>query len=800
MRANLAFQNTLRVEAHGVETPDASQTLSAKRSRRARETAAHAHVSTPTEAEVDALLTRLADGSPSLLKAGITPPKPAWVPPKPAAADAAAFPAWLPVEAMPPAREAAAAAAAAKTPPKPTRAIHFATPGEATTAPSAHACATRGDASADRSSRLPIFERLYRQVPSGQRAKFVFPEDASGDVPSFSPRATSRVFAPAGGNPPVARSPKNLREKRREIALLTAELAARETAEAAGAADAAALVAAEMARRGGLLPGASPPVRAATASSRRDERVESADPERADEIAEEAAGNHERLSSDAALALAEAAARDALKKILRESPSGASRVAGGGAAFGSPTRETRETRGTRETRASASARGRSRTPGGEGRAPSDLVDADWRFADGAFDFGGGKAPWHERARLAESRRRAKAAAWEGEVHARAAAKAQAERLVDEAERELGRLRRRRAEIVTRQMRARALANAEADPKRAPRARAPWGFESMSGTLENIRNAATHVSPSSPGTVSSPFSPAFSPAAAHGASPPGSSPAARAGGAAAAPASAPSSHEKTRAAARGLRGASGAEAARSAAARVRAREIAKTAAAAAAAAAAKAQAETFRSRRAAEREKRSAEARTSAASSRLAPTAASVGKAARVGRGARRALVTPAFSARDARGDDANATTRTRVADASLRDVSERVDALERDVGLVRAELAARGDASRTEAEGLRAQMAAVLEMLSAASAPSWARRAERAASTTDRGVCVTGSAVKATTPPTPPRGAPPPRVDAEAVPASPARAPGTRAGPSPAASPRAAAEIPAESAVPFLSG
>ena len=89
MRANLTFQNTLRVDAHGAGTPDASQTLSAKRSRRARERAALARVSTPTEAEVDALLARLSDGSPSLLKAGITPPKPAWVPPKPAAADAA---------------------------------------------------------------------------------------------------------------------------------------------------------------------------------------------------------------------------------------------------------------------------------------------------------------------------------------------------------------------------------------------------------------------------------------------------------------------------------------------------------------------------------------------------------------------------------------------------------------------------------------------------------------------------------------------------------------------------------------
>ena len=45
MRANLTFQNTLRVDAHGVGTPDASQTLSAKRSRRARERAALARAS-----------------------------------------------------------------------------------------------------------------------------------------------------------------------------------------------------------------------------------------------------------------------------------------------------------------------------------------------------------------------------------------------------------------------------------------------------------------------------------------------------------------------------------------------------------------------------------------------------------------------------------------------------------------------------------------------------------------------------------------------------------------------------------
>jgi hypothetical protein len=74
-------------------------------------------------------------------------------------------------------------------------------------------------------------------------------------------------------------------------------------------------------------------------------------------------------------------------------------------------------------------------------------------------------------------------------------------------------------------------------------------------------------------------------------------------------------------------------------------------------------------------------------------------------------------------------------------------------------------------------------------------------------VSVSGSPVKSTLPPTPPRGAPPPRVDAKSAPASPARAPAPRGGPSPAASPRAAAipaergaEIPEKSATPFLSG
>lgn len=129
----------------------------------------------------------------------------------------------------------------------------------------------------------------------------------------------------------------------------------------------------------------------------------------------------------------------------------------------------------------------------------------------------------------------------------------------------------------------------------------------------------------------------------------------------------------------------------------------------------------------------------------------------------------------------------------------RVDALERDVGLVRNEVAARGDAVRTELEGLRAQMDAMLHMLSTSGTSVVSRLvSERtnAEASKHGGVSVTGSPVKSTTPPTPPRGAPPPRVDAKSAPAS-----------SPAASPRAAAipaerlaEIPVKSANPFLSG
>ena len=271
--------------------------------------------------------------------------------------------------------------------------------------------------------------------------------------------------------------------------------------------------------------------------------------------------------------------------------------------------------------------------------------------------------------------------------------------------------------------------------------------------------------------------------------------------------------------------SGAEAARLAAARVRAREReeAKAAAAAKAAAKTKAEAEMFRARRAAEREKKSFfAAKAPSSSSFLAPTAASVGKVAHKLPGPPRPATAAARATR--RSEDFSGhhkdsgTTRTpsKAFVGEKKEVGEtaaRVDALERDVGFLRTEVASRGDAVQLELEGLRAQMTAMLEMLSSSGKMSAERRSETQGNTASFssangvGVSVSGSPVKSTLPPTPPRGAPPPRVDAKSAPASPARAPAPRGGPSPAASPRAAAipaergaEIPEKSATPFLSG
>ena len=237
MRANLSFQNSLRAETPPPRSAS-KRTLGA---------------STPTDSEVDQLLTRLANGSPSLLRgAGITPPpaRPAWVDPKPHTPRDGKRNLWHPIEHLPkfpvpsPAvadaaatrSRASPAAAVVKSPQRtstttygadgddPSRAIRFGTPERPEGAPA------RVD------DRLPVFERLYRAVPSGQRPKF---------LPPNPPNAGS-----SPGAVPGARANRALAEARREIASLRAELAAREVSEAAGDADAAPAVAAEMARRG----------------------------------------------------------------------------------------------------------------------------------------------------------------------------------------------------------------------------------------------------------------------------------------------------------------------------------------------------------------------------------------------------------------------------------------------------------------------------------------------------------------------------------------------------------------------
>ena len=223
MRANLSFQNDLRAE-----TPPHRPYASTKRTR-----GGIAGAATPTEAEVDALLSRRARGSPALLRgAGLgtpTPPRPAWVDPKPAtAAGGARGDAWRPVEDMPrfpvpsPAVESARAATAAEQTRtaaalEERRALRFATPtrlygstevndaassvdgfpptpettrggggrarrdfeppDDASPAKTPGAARTPphrggpGGGGATNTSRLPVFERLYRAVPEGQAPK-----------------------------------------------------------------------------------------------------------------------------------------------------------------------------------------------------------------------------------------------------------------------------------------------------------------------------------------------------------------------------------------------------------------------------------------------------------------------------------------------------------------------------------------------------------------------------------------------------------------------------------------------------
>eukprot|EP00982_Pelagococcus_subviridis_P000531 4341-Pelagococcus_subviridis.AAC.1 len=102
---------------------------------------------------------------------------------------------------------------------------------------------------------------------------------------------------------------------------------------------------------------------------------------------------------------------------------------------------------------------------------------------------GGKKPWQERLRIAEEKRALTALRWENEVRARATAKARSRAAVDAAEAELTRLRKRRADILTRQRHRRAMAATKADPKSTPRFRPAWGYTGSPGTVENISKLA-----------------------------------------------------------------------------------------------------------------------------------------------------------------------------------------------------------------------------------------------------------------------------------------------------------------------
>ena len=192
MRANLTFQNTLRVDAHGAGTPDASQTLSAKRSRRARKRSRagarqHAHGGGGGRAP-GAPVGRepvTAQGGDHAPEAGVGAAKAA-------AADAAAFPAWLPVEAMPPA------------PPQPRRedpaqahaddSLRHARRGGAAAATIADKF---GDTTSDRSGRRDR-AAVPPEMPSGQRATF-----------GFATRGGKRRRSRTSVSAPSNTSPKN---------------------------------------------------------------------------------------------------------------------------------------------------------------------------------------------------------------------------------------------------------------------------------------------------------------------------------------------------------------------------------------------------------------------------------------------------------------------------------------------------------------------------------------------------------------------------------------------------------------
>ena len=259
--------------------------------------------------------------------------------------------------------------------------------------------------------RDAVFERLYKAVPSGQRKKFNFPDEAPPE---------GSVLTPQGGR----HYSKELAEKRREIELLKAELAAREVTESAGEAVAAAAAAENHRRR-------TAEIVTAEGSFDSDEEEE------------------------AALRHAEAEARAALARI---------HGSGGGARLSSRPTDVPVTR----------------------------FEDDPDFVDWELTSSYSKKPWQERLRIAEEKRALKALAWEGEVRARAAAKMDRQRQVVEVEAELERLQKRRSDILVRQRHKKAMANTKVDPKSMPRSRSPWGYTGSPGTVDNIIRSSPGV--------------------------------------------------------------------------------------------------------------------------------------------------------------------------------------------------------------------------------------------------------------------------------------------------------------------
>ena len=283
-------------------------------------------------------------------------------------------------------------------------------------------------------SRLPVFERLYRRIPEGQRRKFAFSPGADAGTAIWAEKS------PSTSN--VGSVPKELVEKRREIESLRAELAARKKSETAGDAARRAARALEAARRG--TPNGLPP-------HPRDETS-------LDETFDGTESDDER--EEAALAREEAAHIARLAEMHGASPHKGEYSA---------------------TRVSARP-----TDVPVVRIEDDPESVAWELSSASYDQTS-KPPWQERLRVAEERRAAKAAAWEEEVRERADAKRTNDRLIAEAEAELEALRRKRADVVERQRRRRALAIARADPKNLPRKRSPWGMAGSPGTIDNIRN-------------------------------------------------------------------------------------------------------------------------------------------------------------------------------------------------------------------------------------------------------------------------------------------------------------------------